>query len=191
MTVRDHLKGVYEQLYRERNAHFIGYNVGKGSRMYGTLTGIPSEGYTEMPCAENLMVGVAIGMALSGRHFLPVLCFERHEFALFGLGMLAVMADKLHRVTGTRVPMVARCILGGDYPLYPGEQHCVDYSAEILGTCRYASSLWAPFTTVRKIEQGLRESPSGIVIIMEARFQYEKESQINENEKDMQEGDQR
>ena len=44
---------------------FIGYGLQKG-RALGTLKGIDSKQIIETPVAENLMIGLAIGLSLTG-----------------------------------------------------------------------------------------------------------------------------
>ena len=48
-------------------ARFMGYNTLKGSQMYGTLKDISPLQLMEMPVAENLMMGMAVGMAATGK----------------------------------------------------------------------------------------------------------------------------
>lgn len=137
MTVKERLTQVWLELARKHNAVFLGYNTAKGSRMYGTLDKVPLDRCVETPCAENLMAGMGVGLALGGS-CLPVVCFERHEFVLFALGQIAVMGDKFNRVTGVRVPMVVRAIRGGSQPLDPGAQHKMSYYDAIEAACHDA-----------------------------------------------------
>lgn len=61
---------------------FVGYGLSgtppKGA--LGTLAGVRPEQIVETPVAENLMVGVATGLALAGLK--PVVYFERMDFML-------------------------------------------------------------------------------------------------------------
>lgn len=174
MTQREQIAQVCRELAEKRHAMFLGYNVAKGSQMYGTLKGVPADRLVEMPCAENLMGGAAVGMALQGE-WLPVVCFERHEFALFALGQLAVMADKLHSVTkGVTVPMVVRVIRGGTKPLDPGAQHCGDYEASLVAAMKDSEFLFLRNgLTYEDVDAALDRSRSGISVIMEERDGYE------------------
>ena len=172
MTVKDLLTDTYAELCEKDNARFLGYNTANGSRMYGTLNKIPMGSCVETPCAENLMVGMALGMSLEG-NLLPVICFERHEFVLFALGMIAVMGDKFKSVTGERVPLIIRAIKGGSKPLDPGEQHKVDYREAITLACANSSVIMQEDVSYERIKKELKRSPSGIVLIMEERDGYE------------------
>ena len=172
MTVKENLTDIYSKLI---DAKFIGYNTAKGSRMYGTLSKVSEGNCIETPVAENLMVGIAVGMALQ-RKFLPVVCFERHEFALYAMGQLGVMADKLPYVGGKQftLPMIVRCIKGGTKPLYPGLQHCGDYADAISDVMNHSICLDGGVNlTYDGIAHALNFSASGIVVILEDRDGYE------------------
>jgi len=176
MTQREQIALVCEELVIGKDAVFLGYNVKFGSQMYGTLKRIPLHKLVETPCAENLMAGMGVGLALQGKH-LPVVCFERHEFAIFGLGQLAVMADKLHAVSGVRVPMVVRVIKGAEGPLDPGEQHKGNYGAALMQAMPNSVFLFAKFgLTYDQVASALKSSKSGVVVILEERDGYDTEA---------------
>ena len=111
---------------RYPKARFIGYNVGYGSMMYGTLGGVKSKHLVETPVAENLMGGLAIGLAITG--YRPVLCFERHDFVLLALDSLVNHLDKMSQISGGqyRLPVLVRAIVGSRFPLNAGVQHTQD-----------------------------------------------------------------
>jgi pyruvate/2-oxoglutarate/acetoin dehydrogenase E1 component len=62
-------------LSRDPMRRFLGYNVGCGNLANGTLARVPAEQRIETPAAENLMVGLAIGLSLEG--YKPVVCSTR------------------------------------------------------------------------------------------------------------------
>jgi hypothetical protein len=64
MTYKECITGLCDRYAKDNAARFIGYNTVYGSRMYGTLTNVKPELCIEAPVAENLMVGLAMGMAL-------------------------------------------------------------------------------------------------------------------------------
>lgn len=114
-------------------AVFIGYNTVYGSRMYGTLNGVPTKQCIEMPVAENLMMGMAMGMSLEG--YRPVVCFERHDFLLLALDALVNHVDKMPWMSEGqyKFPILIRAIVGGTRPLNAGPQHTQIYTSQ-LGT---------------------------------------------------------
>src|SRR5258706_9795365 len=63
-------------LAEQPNAMFVGQGVGcAGTTMTDTLKDVPKEKLLEFPVAEDLQMGMAIGMALEG--VLPVCIFPR------------------------------------------------------------------------------------------------------------------
>lgn len=117
-----------ELLAQDPRTVFIGYNITHGSRAYGTLATIPIDKCIEAPVAENLMTGLAIGMALYG--YRPVLFFERHDFMLNAADALVNHLSKIEAVSKGefKAPVIVRATVGGSKPINPGLQHINDYS---------------------------------------------------------------
>jgi acetoin:2,6-dichlorophenolindophenol oxidoreductase subunit beta len=128
MKYKDALKASMEMLSLDEKVRFIGYNIRYGSRAYGTLSSVPFGKCFETPLAENLMTGLAIGMAIEG--YLPVLFFERHDFLLNGLDGIVNHLDKLEKMSlGEYNPrVIIRAVVGGKKPLNPGLQHTQDFT---------------------------------------------------------------
>lgn len=129
MTYQDAIKESMEMLSKDPMVIFIGYNIKYGTKGYGTLTDIPQEQILETPLAENLICGLAIGMALEG--FKPVLFFERQDFMLIALDALVNHLDKIKEMSYGEFnsPVVIRATVGTKAPLYPGPQHIQDFSS--------------------------------------------------------------
>lgn len=128
MNYKKTIKKEMEKLAKQKEVVFIGYNLRFGSRIYGTLENVPKRKCLEMPVAENLMSGIAIGMALGG--YKPVLIFERHDFMLNAMDSLVNHLDKIELMSnGQYVPIVLiRAIVGNDKPIDPGPQHVQDFT---------------------------------------------------------------
>jgi pyruvate dehydrogenase E1 component beta subunit len=123
MKYKDAIKQAMEELAPDERVCFIGYNIRFGSRAYGTLSAIASERCIETPVAENLMAGLAIGMAMEG--FRPVLFYERHDFMFNALDAIVNHLDKLEKLSHGQftAPVIIRAVIGATRPLYPGLQH--------------------------------------------------------------------
>ena len=80
----------------DEGAIFIGYSIIPGDAM-GTLKNVPQDQKIETPVAENLMVGLAIGMSFEG--FKPVVYFERHDFMLVAADAIGNHVDKIERIS--------------------------------------------------------------------------------------------
>ena len=126
MTYKEALTREMDRLALDPKVRFVGYNTAYGPRMNGTLNNISIEKCIEMPVAENLMCGVAIGLALEG--FLPVLCFERFDFCLTCADSLINHIGGLQHY-GLVLPMIIRVCIGTNSPLDPGVQHRQDYTS--------------------------------------------------------------
>ena len=131
MNYKDTIKHYMEELAKDENVRFLGYNIAYGSKAYGTLANIASEKCIETPLAENLMTGLAIGMAIEG--FKPVLFYERHDFLFNGLDAIVNHIDKFEELSHGlyKAPVLIRATVGSTQPLDPGIQHKQDLT-EVL-----------------------------------------------------------
>jgi pyruvate/2-oxoglutarate/acetoin dehydrogenase E1 component len=128
MTYKEELASAMEMLASDKQTRFIGYGVIKGRAM-GTLKNVPEEQLIETPVAENLMVGLAIGMALAGLK--PVVFIERFDFALNAADAIVNHLDKIFLMSkGEFAPaVIIRCVVGNKHkPLYTGETHTQDFT---------------------------------------------------------------
>ena len=117
---------------------FLGQAVGcPGTKMSESLDGVPDEKRIEFPVAENLQLGVSIGLALEG--FVPVSVFPRINFLLCAADQLVLHLDKLPLYSDYRPKVIIRTAVGAKHPLNAGPQHTGDYSeplAHMLETVR-------------------------------------------------------
>lgn len=122
------LKEAMEILAKDERTVFIGYNVAYGSKGFGSFADIKKEKLIETPVAENLMTGLAIGMALEG--YRPILFFERHDFMLIALDALVNHLDVIEILSDGefKVPVIIRAIIGGSKPINPGILHTQDFT---------------------------------------------------------------
>ena len=131
LTYKSYLKMAMVEFSKMGKSVFIGYNLKFGSQMYETLKDVPKDKILETPLAENLMMGLGVGMSLRG--YKPMVIFERHDFVLDALDQIVNHADKMVRLSDGqfRTPVVIRAIVGAQKPLFPGVQHIQDYTAAI------------------------------------------------------------
>jgi pyruvate dehydrogenase E1 component alpha subunit len=111
----------------QKGAIFIGYNVARGDAM-GTLKEVPFSQKIETPVAENLMMGLAIGMSFEG--FLPVVYFERHDFMMVAMDAIVNHVDKIERISHGefKVPLIIRAVTADAGPFYSGITHSQDFT---------------------------------------------------------------
>lgn len=100
---------------------FLGQAVAfPGTFMSTTLTDVPAEKRIEMPVAEEMQMGISIGLALDG--LIPVSVYPRWNFLLCAANQLVNHLDKIN------VPVIVRVGVGSEKPLYPGAQHVGDFT---------------------------------------------------------------
>jgi pyruvate/2-oxoglutarate/acetoin dehydrogenase E1 component len=120
-----------EQLGKNIKTRFIGYGLHKG-RALGTLKDVPLDQIIEMPVAENLMAGMAIGLSLKG--YLPIIFIERMDFLLNALDAVVNHLDKIELLSSGQFKpaCIIRCIVGNkNKPLYTGATHVQDFSTPL------------------------------------------------------------
>lgn len=129
MTYKEAITAAMTELARDPLVSFYGYGLARGRAM-GTLAGVAAEQIVETPVAENLMMGLAIGAALTGKR--PVVYFERADFLLCGADAIVNHLDKLDAMSlGEFIPAVIIRVTVGNTkkPLFTGETHTQDLSA--------------------------------------------------------------
>mgnify|MGYP001573795151 CR=1 FL=1 len=99
-----------------------------GHIMYSTIEHLPKDRVIEFPVAEDMQLGASIGLAIQG--FLPISIFPRVDFLLLAINQLVNHLDKLETCShGQWQPkVIIRTMIGSLTPLYPGPQHCGDYT---------------------------------------------------------------
>jgi pyruvate/2-oxoglutarate/acetoin dehydrogenase E1 component len=128
VTYREEITAAMDILAKDPLTRFIGYGVRHGKAM-GTLKNVPEEQLIETPVAENLMVGLATGMALASLK--PVVFIERFDFALNAADAIVNHLDKILLMSkGEFSPaVIIRCVVGNKRkPLYTGETHIQDFT---------------------------------------------------------------
>lgn len=127
MTYKQAITDAMTQLAADPAVCFLGYGVTHGKAM-GTLANVKPEQLIETPVAENLMVGLAIGVALRGRK--PVVFIERCDFILNAMDAIVNHLAKIRKMSGGEfVPaVILRVIVGNkEKPLFTGETHTQDF----------------------------------------------------------------
>jgi len=137
-----------EEMARDPATCFLGYGVRYGGKAMGTLKNVAESQLIETPVAENLMVGVAIGLALKGRK--PVVFIERFDFILNAADAIVNHLDKIAAISnGEFTPSVILRVVTGNKtkPLFTGETHVQDFSTA------FASMVGFPVRQSRSAEE--------------------------------------
>lgn len=121
------LKSAMDALALQPNVIFMGQSVAAGgTRMSPAFADVPEQQLLEMPVAEDLQVGIGIGLSLEG--FLPVSAFPRWNFLLCAANQLINHLDRLPLYSQYEPKMIIRVAVGHHKPLDPGPQHQDDFS---------------------------------------------------------------
>lgn len=128
MTYKEAITAANTALAANPKVRFVGYGL-KHGRALGTLKAVSDRQIIETPVAENLMVGLAIGLSLKGLR--PVVFIERMDFILNALDAIVNHLDKIHTLShGEFSPAVIfRVVIGNrNKPLYTGLPHTQDFT---------------------------------------------------------------
>lgn len=155
------------RLAADPRTRFVGYGL-KIGRANGTLVGIPDEQIIETPIAENLLLGVAIGLSLKGLR--PVAFIERFDFILNALDAIVNHLDKMHALShGEFSPaLIIRAVVGNrEKPLFTGAPHTQDFSQALSLMVSF------PVRPLRDVawiaecyEQALRDQSKGVSTLL-------------------------
>ena len=136
MKYFDELKRSMNFLAQDPRTVFIGQAVAvAGTAMSNTLKEVPVERLIELPVAEEMQMGMTLGMALHGS--VPVSIFPRWNFLLCAIGQLVNHLDKVQVMSngGYRPRAIIRTGIGSERPLHPQYQHVGDFTAAIRLMC--------------------------------------------------------
>lgn len=162
---RSELKNAMRLCADQPNAIFLGQAVAcPGTAMSSTFEGINPAQLLEMPVAEDMQLGMAIGMSLAG--YLPICVYPRWNFLLLAMNQLVLHLDKLPLYSDYRPKVIIRVAVATDEPMNPGPQHLGDFSyavREMLDTV-YVQDVEFPDQIVRAYEAALRCDGSSIIV---------------------------
>jgi pyruvate/2-oxoglutarate/acetoin dehydrogenase E1 component len=129
MTYKDELVKAMEILGKEEKTIFLGQSVAcTGNAIFKTLEKVPMQKRIEMPIIEDTQMGMSIGLSLEG--FIPVSIFPRMDFLILATNQLENHLDKIKEMSNNQFSpkVIIRTAIGSKAPLYPGIQHCSDYT---------------------------------------------------------------
>lgn len=120
------IKEAMELFAKDESVLFLGQQVAS-ENFYGTLEGIDPRRRLEMPVAEELQLGMSIGMCFEGTY--PVTIFQRMDFLMRAMDQLvnhlAILEEMSRKVY--KAPMCIRTTIGNKEPLDAGIQHTQDH----------------------------------------------------------------
>jgi pyruvate/2-oxoglutarate/acetoin dehydrogenase E1 component len=132
MKYFDELKKSMEFLGVDNKTFFIGQAVEyAGTAMTNTLKEISPNQKIELPVAEEMQMGMTLGMAMDGSNIVSI--FPRWNFMLYSINQLINHIDKYKIMNGNNFngKIIIRTSIGSERPLHPQFQHIGDYTDSI------------------------------------------------------------
>ena len=125
----EELKNSMEWLANQEDSVFLGQAVAvPGTAMSNTLKDIRPDRLIELPVAEEMQMGLTIGLALDG--VVPISVFPRWNFLLLAMNQLVNHLDRMPQISNNGyVPrVIIRTGIGSERPLHPQYQHVGDFT---------------------------------------------------------------
>lgn len=133
MTYKDELTKGMELLAKNKKVIFLGQGIkylGASGVMFSSLKNIPNSKKIELPIAEDMQMGLCIGLSLEG--YIPITMYARMDFFILAINQLVNHLDKIEEIShGEFKPkVIIRTAVGTSKskPLYAGLQHTSDYT---------------------------------------------------------------
>ncbi len=136
MKYAEELSRAMDMLAEDKRTYFIGQAVAvPGTAMTGTIKNVPKEKLLELPVAEEMQMGMSIGLALTGH--IPVSFYPRWNFLLLAVNQLVNHLDKMSIISngGFQPKVIIRTGIGSVRPLHPQFQHIGDYTEAFRLMC--------------------------------------------------------
>jgi len=146
---------------------FIGQAVEyKGTSLTHQVKKFPKDKLLELPVAEELQAGMALGLALEG--YIPVSIYPRMNFIILAMNQIVNHLDKWEAMSvGQSKPkIIMKAVVGSQYPLDPGHQHKANYTECFKSACTNINvvELLYPEQVLPAYEQALNSDISTIII---------------------------
>src|SRR3990167_6263711 len=128
-SYKEELTKVMRWLGEKPDTIFIGQNIiYGGNAIFDTLRDVPIEKKIEVPVIEDAQLGMSIGMSLCNKTVISI--YPRFDFLLLAVNQLVNHLDKLENFTHGQyhAKVIIRVGIGSTKPMYPGVQHCGDYT---------------------------------------------------------------
>ena len=125
MSYSEELTTAMTWLGSQPDTVFLGQQVCyPGNSLFKTLEGVPMDKRIELPVAEDMQLGMSIGLAMTGKTVISI--FPRMDFLMCAMNQLVNHLDK--NIYPLKGKVIIRTCVGSTKPLHPGVQHCGDYT---------------------------------------------------------------
>ena len=120
----------------KNNTLFVGQAVEyPGTAITGTLEHVPTEKKIELPVAEEMQLGMSLGLSFEG--FVPISIFPRWNFLLLAINQLINHIDKINEMGNRkfRNKIIIRTSVGSKNPMHPQSQHIGNFTNAFKKIC--------------------------------------------------------
>lgn len=159
---------------------FLGQQVASED-FYGTLKDIPLVKRIEMPVAEEMQLGLSIGLALEG--YLPVSIYQRMDFLPRACDQLINHLNLIPELSRSlyKPKVIIRTTIGSRFPLDVGPQHCQDLTEMFKAMLKFPVLRVTTPMEVHKAYSLARKSERPIMIVeIQDLYKAEKELKLKE-----------
>lgn len=173
----EYKKAIWEEMKKfaeDPRVIFIGQQVA-AEDFYGTLKDISCDKRVEMPVAEEMQMGISIGMALEG--YLPISIYQRMDFLPRACDQIVNHLNLIDRLSGRifKPRVIIRTTVGSSKPLDVGLQHNKNLIEGYKRLVDFPVMLVRSASKVRKAYETARAIDSSIMIV-EYQDLYQAES---------------
>jgi len=126
-----------EWLAGHEDVIFLGQAVAEpGTAMSNTLKAVDRRKLVELPVAEEMQMGMTIGLAMDG--YVPISIFPRWNFLLLAVNQLVNHLDRMPQISnnGYKPKVIIRTSIGSERPLHPQFQHTGDFTDAFRLICQ-------------------------------------------------------
>ena len=171
MTYKEALWNEMKTLAENPKVMFLGQQVG-AEDFYGTLKDIPADRRLEMPVAEELQLGMSIGLALEG--YLPVSVYQRMDFLPRAMDQLVNHLDIIKKLSEGKFnpKVIIRTTIGVSGPLDIGLQHKKDLVTAMKFMVHFPVIRVENIEEIKAAYKQAREC-DGPIMIVEEQDRYE------------------
>ena len=125
----EELKRSMDWLADHKDTIFLGQAVSvPGTAMSNTLVDVSHDKKVELPVAEEMQMGMAVGLAIDG--YVPITIYPRWNFLLLSMNQLVNHLDRMQHISnnGYKPRVIIRTSIGSERPLHPQHQHIGDFT---------------------------------------------------------------
>jgi|TARA_B100001964_G_C14082461_1_gene530957 pyruvate/2-oxoglutarate/acetoin dehydrogenase E1 component len=137
MKYFDELKKSMNFLSKNKKVIFIGQAVQyPGTAMFNTLNETNKNKRFELPVAEEMQMGITIGLAMNGH--IPVSIYPRWNFLLLASNQIINHLDKISLMSKQKFnqKIIIRTAIGSKRPIHPQHQHVGDFTSQFSKMCK-------------------------------------------------------